>query len=103
MSYAFARFAFNAAVATTNAAHMTKRGVVKAAQVAANTTVAGATNTSNAAVAFWAGLKYANQVNKQEGHTADFVSKELADSTVSADQAPKVRKARKPRATKAAA
>lgn len=103
MSYTFARIAFNAAVAATNGVHMTKRGVVKTAKVAADTAVAGATTTSNAAVAFWAGLKYANQVNKQEGHTADFVSKELADSTASTDQAPKVRKARKPRATKAAA
>lgn len=98
MSNAFARFAFNAAVATTNAAHMTKRGAVKTAKVTAGVavvgtvaTVAAATaatvltakgvaatgrGTINGARAFWAGMKYAHQYNKANAAAAERLTPE---------------------------
>ena len=68
---AFALAAFNTAVAITNAAHATKRGVVKAAEFTAEHTAAGATASKEAGIAFWAGMKYAHQYNKAAGSAAD--------------------------------
>ena len=70
MSKAFALAAFNTAVVVTNAAHATKRGVVKAAEFTAEHTVAGATALKEAGVAFWAGMKYAHNYNKTAGEAA---------------------------------
>ena len=70
MSKSFALAAFNAAVAVTNAAHATKRGVVKAAEFTADHVVAGTTATKEAGVAFWAGMKYAHNYNKAFGSAA---------------------------------
>lgn len=70
MSKAFALAAFNTAVVVTNAAHATKRGVVKAAEFTADHTVAGATASKEAGVAFWAGMKYAHNYNKTAGEAA---------------------------------
>ena len=70
MSKSFALAAFNAAVAVTNAGHAAKRGVVKAAEFTAEHTVAGATASKEAGVAFWAGMKYAHNYNKVAGEAA---------------------------------
>lgn len=70
MSKAFALAAFNTAVVVTNAAHATKRGVVKAAEFTAENTIAGATASKEAGVAFWAGMKYAHNYNKTAGEAA---------------------------------
>lgn len=86
---AFALAAFNTAVVVTNAAHATKRGVVKAAEFTAEHTVAGATASKEAGVAFWAGMKYAHNYNKTAGEAAARLTPE--------DIAP-----RKPRAVRAA-
>ena len=67
---AFALAAFNTAVVVTNAAHATKRGVLKAAEFTAEHTVAGATASKEAGVAFWAGMKYAHNYNKVVGEAA---------------------------------
>ena len=67
---AFALAAFNTAVVITNAAHATKRGVLKAAEFTAEHTVAGATASKEAGVAFWAGMKYAHNYNKVAGEAA---------------------------------
>lgn len=88
MSKSFALAAFNAAVAVTNAAHAAKRGVVKAAEFTADHTVAGATASKEAGVAFWAGMKYAHNYNKTAGEAAAHLTPE--------DIAP-----RKPRAVRA--
>lgn len=90
MSKAFALAAFNTAVVVvTNAAHATKRGVVKAAEFTAEHTVAGATASKEAGVAFWAGMKYAHNYNKTAGEAAARLTPE--------DIAP-----RKPRAVRSA-
>lgn len=89
MSKAFALAAFNTAVVVTNAAHATKRGVVKAAEFTAENTIAGATASKEAGVAFWAGMKYAHNYNKTAGEAAARLTPE--------DIAP-----RKPRAVRAA-
>ena len=70
MSKSFALAAFNTAVAAINAAHAAKRGVVKAAEFTAEHTVAGATASKEAGVAFWAGMKYAHNYNKVAGEAA---------------------------------
>lgn len=70
MSKAFALAAFNTAVVVTNAAHATKRGVLKAAEFTAEHTVAGATASKEAGIAFWAGMKYAHNYNKAVGTAA---------------------------------
>ena len=70
MSKAFALAAFNTAVVVTNAAHATKRGVVKAAEFTAEHTAAGATASKEAGIAFWAGMKYAHNYNKVAGEAA---------------------------------
>lgn len=67
---AFALAAFNTAVVVTNAAHATKRGVVAAASFTKDNAVNGATASKEAGVAFWAGMKYANQYNKTTGSAA---------------------------------
>ena len=90
MSKAFALAAFNTAVIVTNAAHATKRGVVKAAEFTAEHTVAGATASKEAGIAFWAGMKYAHQYNKANAVAAERLTPE--------DIAP--RKSRKTRAAK---
>lgn len=120
MSNAFARFAFNAAVATTNAVHMSKRGSVATAKFAGKTAVTGAvaagvaavatgaaavratkfvgSNAGDGAKAFWAGLKYANSVNSQVGETAAFITEaDLVEVEEAETEAPKA-KAKAPRA-----
>ena len=76
MSKSFALAAFNAAVAITNAAHAAKRCTVKAAEVTAEHTVAGATASKEAGVAFWAGMKYAHQYNKANAAAAERLTAE---------------------------
>ena len=76
MSKSFALAAFNAAVAVTNAAHAAKRGVVKAAEFTAEHTVAGATASKEAGIAFWAGMKYAHNYNKTAGAAAERLTPE---------------------------
>ena len=71
---AFALAAFNTAVVVTNAAHATKRGVVAAASFTKDTATTGAVSTKEAGVAFWAGMKYANQYNKATGSAASRLS-----------------------------
>ena len=73
---AFALAAFNAAVAITNAAHATKRGVVAAASFTKDTATTGAVSTKEAGVAFWAGMKYANQYNKANAAAAERLTPE---------------------------
>ena len=93
MSKSFALAAFNTAIVVTNAAHATKRGVVKAAEFTAEHTVAGATASKEAGIAFWAGMKYAHQYNKANAVAAERLAPE--------DIAP--RKSRAGRRTRAAA
>ena len=76
MSKAFALAAFNTAVVVTNAAHATKRGVVKAAEFTAEHTAAGATASKEAGIAFWAGMKYAHQYNKANAAAAECLTPE---------------------------
>lgn len=76
MSKSFALAAFNTAVVVTNAAHATKRGVVKAAEFTAEHTVAGATASKEAGIAFWAGMKYAHQYNKANAVAAERLTAE---------------------------
>ena len=76
MSKAFALAAFNTAVIVTNAAHATKRGVVKAAEFTAEHTAAGATASKEAGIAFWAGMKYAHQYNKANAVAAERLTAE---------------------------
>ncbi len=86
---AFALAAFNTAVAVTNAAHATKRGVVKAAEFTTEHATAGAAASKEAGIAFWAGMKYAHNYNKATGSAAERLTPE--------DIAP-----RKPRTVRAA-
>ena len=76
MSKSFALAAFNTAVIATNAAHAAKRGVVAAASFTKDTATTGATNTKEAGVAFWAGMKYAHQYNKARGEAAERLTPE---------------------------
>ena len=76
MSKSFALAAFNTAVVVTNAAHATKRGVVKAAEFTAEHTAAGATASKEAGIAFWAGMKYAHQYNKANAAAAECLTPE---------------------------
>lgn len=76
MSKSFALAAFNAAVIATNAAHAAKRGVVAAAYFTKDTASAGVTNTNEAGLAFWAGMKYAHQYNKNNGVAAERLTPE---------------------------
>lgn len=122
MSNAFARFAFNAAVATTNAVHMSKRGSVATAKFAGKTAVTGAvaagvaavatgaaavratkfvgSNAGDGAKAFWAGLKYANSVNSQVGETAAFITEaDLVEVEEAETEAPKAKAPRAKRDT----
>ena len=71
MSKLIALAAFNTAIVATNVVHATKRGVVKAAPLAKDATVTSASATKDAGVAFWAGLKYANEINRAQGKTAE--------------------------------
>ena len=95
MSKAFALAAFNTAVVVTNAAHATKRGVVKAAEFTAEHTVAGATASKEAGVAFWAGMKYAHQYNKANAVAAERLTPEdVAASKPETDKTRTVLKAK---------
>ena len=76
MSKSFALAAFNAAVIATNAAHAAKRGVVAAASFTKDNAAAGTTATKEAGIAFWAGMKYANQYNKTAGAAAERLTPE---------------------------
>ena len=73
---AFALAAFNAAVAITNAAHATKRGVVAAASFTKDTATTGAVSTKEAGIAFWAGMKYAHNYNKANDVAAERLTPE---------------------------
>ena len=73
---AFALAAFNTAVVVTNAAHATKRGVVKAAEFTADHAAAGATASKEAGIAFWAGMKYAHNYNKANDAAAERLTPE---------------------------
>lgn len=93
---AFALAAFNTAVVVTNAAHATKRGVVKAAEFTAEHTAAGATASKEAGIAFLAGMKYAHNYNKAVGAAAERLTPEdIAASQPSTK--PNVRMVRKTR------
>ena len=76
MSKSFALAAFNTAVAVVNAAHAAKRGVVAAASVTKDTATTGATNTKEAGIAFWAGMKYAHQYNEANAAAAECLTPE---------------------------
>ena len=88
---AFALAAFNTAVVVTNAAHATKRGVVAAASFTKDNAVAGTVASKEAGVAFWAGMKYANQYNKVTGSSATRLNPE--DIAPKAKRAARARKA----------
>ena len=94
---AFALAAFNTAVVVTNAAHATKRGVLKAAEFTAEYTVAGATASKEAGVAFWAGMKCAHNYNKVAGVAADRLTPEDIEVSQPSTE-PNVRTVRKVRA-----
>ena len=96
MSKSFALAAFNTAVIVTNAAHATKRGVVKAAEFTAEHTVAGATASKEAGIAFWAGMKYAHQYNKANAAAAERLTPE--DIEASKPKSAKTRTASKAKA-----
>ena len=81
MSKSFALAAFNAAVVATNAAHAAKRGVVDAARFTKDTASAGATNTKEAGLAFWAGMKYAHQYNKTRSEAAERLTPEDVEAS----------------------
>ncbi len=81
MSKSFALAAFNTAIVVTNAAHATKRGVVKAAEFTAEHTVAGATASKEAGIAFWAGMKYAHQYNKTRSEAAERLTPEDVEAS----------------------
>ena len=94
---AFALAAFNTAVVITNAAHATKRGVLKAAEFTAEHTVAGATASKEAGVAFWAGMKHAHNYNKVAGVAAERLTPEDIEASQPSTK-PNVRTVRKVRA-----
>ena len=73
---AFALAAFNTAVIATNAGHAAKRGVVAAVSFTKDNTVAGATASKEAGIAFWAGMKYAHQYNKANAAAAERLTPE---------------------------
>ena len=81
MSKSFALAAFNAAVIATNAAHAAKRGVVAAASFTKDNATAGAVNTKDAGVAFWAGMKYAHQYNKANTVAAERLTPEDVEAS----------------------
>ena len=96
MSKSFALAAFNAAVTITNAAHAAKRGVVAAASFTKDTATTGATNTKEAGVAFWAGMKYAHNCNKAAGSAAERLTPEDIEASQPSTK-PNVRTVRKAR------
>ena len=65
MSKAIALAAFNTAVVITNVAHAAKRGAVKAAS-----------QSKEASISFWAGMKYAHQYNKANAVAAERLTPE---------------------------
>ena len=65
MSKAIALAAFNTAVVITNVAHAAKRGAVKAAS-----------QSKEASISFWAGMKYAHQQNKANAAAAELLTAE---------------------------
>ena len=99
MSKSFALAAFNAAVAVTNAAHATKRGVVAAASFTKDAATTGAVSTKETGVAFWAGMKYAHQYNKTNAVAAERLTPE--DVEASKPKTAKTRTASKSRARSA--
>ena len=100
MSKSFALAAFNTAVAITNAAHATKRGVIKAAEFTAEHTVAGATASKEVGIAFWAGMKYAHQYNKANDAAAERLTPEDIEASKPSTK-PNVRTVSKSRARSA--
>lgn len=81
MSKSFALAAFNTAVAVVNAGHAAKRGVVAAACFTKDNAVVGATNTKEAGVAFWAGMKYAHNYNKANAIAAERLTPEDVEAS----------------------
>ena len=81
MSKSFALAAFNTAVVITNAGHAAKRGVVAAASFTKDTATTGAVSTKEAGVAFWAGMKYANQYNKANAAAAEHLTPEDVEAS----------------------
>lgn len=106
----FALNAFNAAVVLANTAHGTKRVAdkaalkVRSAAIFAGTHInhavdSGATSGKEAGIAFWAGLKYAHQVNVAKGKAADKLTiEDILASKPGASK--KTRTVTKPRAGK---
>ena len=70
MSKAIALAAFNTAVVITNIAHAAKRGAVKAAS-----------QSKEAGIAFWAGMKYAHQYNKANAVAAERLTPEDVEAS----------------------
>ena len=77
----FALAAFNTAVAVVNAGHAAKRGVVAAASFTKDTATTGAVSTKEAGIAFWAGMKYANQYNKANAVAAERLTPEDVEAS----------------------
>lgn len=83
MSKLFALAAFNTAVAITNGVHVVGR--------AAEATV---TTGKEGGVAFWAGLKYAHQANRENGVSARHLTRRdvgMEANTANVDTAPRAR------------
>ena len=87
MSKAIALAAFNTAVVVTNIAHAAKRGAVKAAS-----------QSKEASISFWAGMKYAHQQNKANAAAAERLTAE--DIEASQPKASETRRVSKAKATK---
>ena len=87
MSKAIALAAFNTAVVVTNIAHAAKRGAVKAAS-----------QSKEASISFWAGMKYAHQQNKANAAAAERLTAE--DIEASQPKATKTSTVSKAKATK---
>ena len=100
MSKSFALAAFNTAVIATNAAHAAKRGVVATASFTKDNAVAGATASKEAGIAFWAGMKYAHQYNKENAVAAERLTPEDVEASKPSTK-PNVRVVSKSRARSA--
>ena len=93
MSKAIALAAFNTAVVVTNIAHAAKRGAVKAAS-----------QSKEASISFWAGMKYAHQQNKANAAAAErLTAEDIEASQPKASTVSKATKTRRVSKAKAAA
>ncbi len=98
MSKSFALAAFNTAVAIINAGHAAKRGVVAAACFTKDQSVATATASKEAGVAFWAGMKYAHQYNKANAAAAERLTPEDIEASKPSTKSAKTRTVAKAKA-----